>query len=119
MSERQQQEALASYLDTIGVLWCHVPNEGKRSKATAALQKRAGLKAGVPDVLIFTVSGRLAATAFATAVRGVAIELKEPRKEPTNPQAQWLGDLARHGWITKVCHSAVEAITWLQSIGYP
>ncbi len=30
----------------------HVPNGGKRDKATAAVLKRQGVKAGVPDIML-------------------------------------------------------------------
>ncbi len=49
------QQAVARYLDACpGALWCHVPNEAKRGPKLAAMLKSQGLKAGVPDVLIFT-----------------------------------------------------------------
>ena len=32
----------------------HVPNGGKRDKATAAVLKRQGVKAGVPDIMLPT-----------------------------------------------------------------
>lgn len=34
----------------------HVPNGGKRDKATAAVLKRQGVKAGVPDIMYYATS---------------------------------------------------------------
>ena len=52
-SEEHEQRALALWLDWHKILWCHVPNGGERSKAVAGKLKAAGVKAGVPDVLVF------------------------------------------------------------------
>lgn len=52
-SEEAEQRALAQWLDLHRILWCHVPNGGQRSKAVAGKLKAAGVKAGVPDVLVF------------------------------------------------------------------
>lgn len=36
------------------ILYCHVPNGGKRNKREAGLLKRMGVIAGIPDLIIFT-----------------------------------------------------------------
>ena len=58
-TEREEQVKLAKYLDSLGLLWCHVPNEGhggygKGAQIKGARLRAEGLKSGVPDVLIFS-----------------------------------------------------------------
>lgn len=48
------QTAIVEYLRTVfpkGIV-THIPNGGKRSKATAAMLKRLGTLAGMPDILV-------------------------------------------------------------------
>jgi len=50
------QRAVADYLDLClpdHAVWFHCPNGGGRSKAEAGAFKAQGVKAGVPDILIF------------------------------------------------------------------
>lgn len=49
----------------------HVPNGGKRDKATAAVLKRQGVKAGVPDIML---------PAARAGYHGLYIELKAGRE---------------------------------------
>lgn len=61
MTEHQLQVTCADFLDRClphNAAWCHVSNEGKRSKAAGARLKREGLKPGWPDILII-YQGRL------------------------------------------------------------
>ena len=103
---------LAAWLDAIGVLWCHVPNGGVRNPVAGAHLKAQGMKAGVPDVLIFTVPTNLDA-------RGVAVELKRLKGGRATPtQKAWHGALRRVGWKVHVAHGALDAIDWLQALGY-
>lgn len=111
VDEDKHQVWLANWLDAIGVLWCHVPNGGKRAKVTAANLKRQGVKAGVPDVLIFTpppIGGYV----------GAALELKAGKGRTSKAQRVWLYDLEVHGWATAVAHGWVAAQAWLESLGY-
>ena len=102
-SEEQEQVVLASWLDARGLLWCHVPNGGQRSKATGSRLKRMGVKAGVPDILIF---GRL----------NIAIELKRADgalSDVSEAQEWWLEQLEARGWVTMVGYGATDAIAKL------
>lgn len=111
-TEYQEQVALASWLDSLGVVWCHVPNEGIRDRRTGAKLRRVGLKRGVPDVLVFSPP------TYGTHT-GAAIELKRrDRGEATSAQREWLDKLSELGWATIVAHGAREAVDWLISIGY-
>ena len=93
--EYQLQEATARYLDAMGVLWCHVANERKTRKISGFRLKKAGVKSGVPDCLIFEPSGQYC---------GLAIELKVGYNKPSPQQIQFMLDLEKKGWKTTVCY---------------
>lgn len=112
-TEAHEMRMLAGWLDLAGVLWCHVPNGGKRHVATAKRLKREGTKAGVPDVLIFTPPPN------ARGYRGMAIELKRARGGTVSPeQEQWLSDLRECRWAALVATGASTAIKYLEEWGY-
>lgn len=77
----------------------HVPNGGRRDKATAARLKRAGVKAGVPDLVLPVQRGGYA---------GLYIELKVGKNRPTKLQKAWLERLSEQGYRTAVCYGARE-----------
>ena len=105
MKERELQNRVAEMLDLLGLLWCHCPNEGKRSPQRGAFLKRQGLKKGVPDILIFTEPR-------------VAIELKVGSRKLTPTQSQWLLELEQQGWHTAVCRSMSEVGITLIDAGH-
>ncbi len=92
--EYQLQEAVARYLDVLGVLWCHVANERKTSRIKGGRLKKAGVKSGVPDCLVFEPSGDYC---------GLAIELKVGRNKPSDTQIQFMLDMEKKGWKTAIC----------------
>ena len=102
--EDAEQIRLASYLDSRGFLWCHVPNGGRRSRREGGKFKRMGVKPGVPDILIFDTDRAQEAT-------GLAIEMKrsDGKGRVRKEQKQWLADLRARGWMTAVCHGFEEA----------
>ncbi len=53
MTEREIQKRIVQRLKDLGLLFLHVPNEGKRNPKTAALLKSMGMRRGAPDLLIF------------------------------------------------------------------
>ena len=61
----------------------HVPNGGKRDKATAAVLKRQGARAGY---------------------HGLYIELKAGENTTTKKQKEWLEYLRQQGYYTAVCY---------------
>lgn len=85
-------------------LMFHVPNEGKRSVYTGAELKRAGLKKGVPDVMLPVAR---------KGYNGLAIELKAGKNKPTEEQKKWLMGLAGEGWLCYVCRGYEAAATVL------
>lgn len=84
-----------------------IPNGGYRSKATAAILKSTGVKAGVPDICL-PVPRR--------DYHGLYIELKRPDGGRTSKlQNEWLEALALNGYFCEVCHgaeSAIKTIRW-------
>lgn len=73
----------------------HVPNGGKRDKATAVALKRQGVKAGVPDIVLPTAR---------EGYHGLYIELKAGKNKTTQNQEKWLKYLEKQGYFTAVCY---------------
>lgn len=101
MLEDQLQQAVAKYLDYCKLSWCHVPNEGKRNPKQGNKLNRKGMKAGVPDCLIFNPHGEYA---------GTAIEVKIDKNKQTDSQVEWELKLINCGWTYHVCYSIDEVI---------
>lgn len=113
-SESHEMKCLARYLDARGFLWLHVPNEGKRDPRYAARLKAEGVKAGVPDVLIFKpcYGGIPVRTQC-----GLAIELKAlDGDKPTDAQFEWLAKLNLAGWECGWCRGHVKAIEMVERV---
>lgn len=111
-TEQQAQRAVGQYLDLCGVLWCHVPNGGKRTATEAKIFRGLGVKAGVPDLLVFTPP-----PAYWSV--GLAIELKrEQGGRVTEEQHRWHKALRSCGWLVLVCHGSGDAIDRLHELGY-
>lgn len=109
-TEREIHKTIAEILDRLGLIWCHVPNEGVRTWKTAALLKSLGMKKGVPDVLIFSpppIGGF-----------GAAIEVKTTRGRLSEEQREWLNMLSAIGWKTLVARSVDDVRNFLAEIGY-
>ena len=112
--ESFEQGKLSNWLNKSGVLWCHVANERRTSKMHGAHLRGRGVKAGVPDVLIFRSPPN-------SRHKGVAIELKRVRPAPSkvsHDQKIWLQRLEEEGWLARVCYGHKEAIAWLESLGF-
>lgn len=117
-TEQQAQMAVAAYLDALGVLWMHCPNEGKMSPQYGAKRKRLGVKAGVPDILIFSWPKRGKYKNDYRDFKGFAIELKVGKNKLTVQQSEWLYNLMGEGWITATCYGSGVAIKQLQEWGF-
>lgn len=81
-------------------LMYHVPNEGKRSAIAGSRLKRAGLKPGVPDIVLPVARG---------GYIGLYIELKYGRNKTTDNQKKWLSDLRAQNHYTAVCYGWEQA----------
>lgn len=97
--EDRFQIAVAKYLDYLGLCWAHPPNGGKRNMFEAVKFKRMGVKAGLPDVLIFEPNDQHC---------GLAIELKVGKNGQTPNQKAWQAMLEERGWRYAVCKSFDE-----------
>lgn len=79
----------------------HVPNEGKRTRATGARMRAEGLRAGVPDVNLDVARG---------GYHGLRIEFKRRRGGRVSPeQRDWLDALRAQGYAAVVAHGWEEA----------
>lgn len=112
-TEEQEQLALVQWLELHKIRYTHVPNEGKHKVQYRAKQKRLGVKPGVPDILIFDRPPLYPENV------GVAIELKRQKGGRVTPeQTAWLEHLKAMGWAVAVCRGAMEAIRFLQELGF-
>ncbi len=100
-SESDFQKTLAQYLDSLGVLWYHCPNGGKRNKKEAARLKREGVKKGVLDVTICVANH---------GFNGFYLELKVDYKKPTDDQKEFMRRLRKNGYKAEWTQSLDEAI---------
>ena len=108
-TEAEEHRILATYLDTLRYVWCHPPNGGRRDARTGRTLKSMGVKAGVPDFLIF--SGPHGAI---LPCKGIAIELKRRKASPPTPQQKaWIAELSRLGWFACIARGADKAIEQL------
>lgn len=82
----------------------HVPNEGKRSKATAGILASMGLKPGVPDLILDYPAGEY---------HGLRLEMKCGKNTPGQAQKEWLLRLQSAGYFVAVVWSATAAIRLL------
>ena len=80
----------------------HVPNGGLRSKSEAARLKRAGVKSGVPDIVLPVARG---------IYHGLYIELKALDGIVSKTQREWLNSLRLQGYFALACFGADEAIS--------
>ena len=111
-TEAWEQEQFAKWCNAHDLVWCHIPNEGKRTARYGAGLKRQGLSPGFPDNLIFTPPPR--------CYTPVALELKrnDNRSKPTKSQLEWLEQLKDCGWLTTWQRGWIRAVAWLKSLGY-
>ncbi len=82
-------------------LYTHVPNEGKRSRWEQYLIKYLGVKAGVPDLLVFDPNKEF---------NGLAIEFKIKYNKPTEKQKMWLDLLKTKKWSCHVVYNFDDAV---------
>lgn len=113
--EDDEQRAVAEYLDRLGLLWFHVPNELGQSGnyRRASWLRSMGVKRGVPDIWILDPPPLVEAI-------GTVIELKRPdkRARATEEQMRWLEALRRRGYYAQVCHGVDEVIELITRLGY-
>lgn len=112
-SEDDEQRAVVEYCDIMGFPVFHIPNEGKRSKATAARMKRLGLRSGVPDLFVPIARGEY---------HGLFVEMKRRDFTPskiTSNQLEWIELLKSNGYAAFVCagaNSAIKCVDWYMAL---
>src|SRR3954469_6316800 len=87
--------------------YCHVPNGGARSKTEAGVLKATGVRAGVPDLLVWTRSS------------GFGIELKAKAGKLSPAQVACYGTLSSLGHRVYVCRSIDDIERCLRAEGVP
>lgn len=137
------QKSVARLLDSTGLDWFHPANGEARNAITGAKLKAMGVKAGVPDVMIFqpftvmeevpmlkarcfTLEDMMAGKKSVNESRivcGLAIELKAidakgKRPKPRPTQLEWHERLRRCGWRVEVCYTIDEVLAVLHEC-YP
>ena len=126
MNENDLQRAVAKVLDYSGLTWFHPPMEGFRNPRTGGHMKAKGMKAGVPDCLIFSPfpdpgadeSDRDLNEVRGYWLNGLAIELKVGKNKPTPAQLEWADKLRACSWRVEVCRSMDEVLAVLREC-YP
>jgi len=110
-SEESEQVAVAGYLDLLfgGRGWFHPPNGGLRNQIVAKKLKGQGVKAGIPDIMIYEKPWA------GQTCRGLAIELKRLKGGVVSrEQEDKIEDLKRNGWDVYVAEGASEAIAIIE-----
>ena len=104
-SEDGEQEAVCQWMDILNITYMHIPNEGKRSPAAAALLKKIGLKPGFPDLFILEPRN---------GYHGLAVEMKRIGGRVSENQWIWIHRLNSKGYVARVCYGADEAIALIK-----
>jgi hypothetical protein len=110
--EQVEQVDLAGWLDGLGVVWSSIPLGEARTRTAGAKLKAAGVKRGIPDVLIFSPCAGFV---------GMAVELKRADGVPSDVktwQADWLEALRSVGWLAVVAYGAEDAKRQILAAGY-
>lgn len=100
-SEENLQKAVARYLDRLGVLWFHSPNEIRAKPQYLKKRKQLGVKSGVPDVCILEPN---------KDYNGLFIELKVGYNKTSEAQELFLDKLGVRAYKTLVSYSLDEVI---------
>jgi hypothetical protein len=104
--EFQHQSALISWANARAKLHpelrllYHVPNGGSRNIREAANLKRAGVRAGVPDLHLPVARGEY---------HGLWLELKSPTGRTSDAQRDWHAALRDEGHRVEVCTDWIAA----------
>lgn len=108
-TEEEEQKTVISWCKIQESRWpelrliYHVPNEGKRSKTTAAAEKAMGLRAGVSDLCLPVPRAWF---------HGLYVEMKALDGKVTKEQEEFLTAVGEQGYCCCACWGADAAI-WL------
>lgn len=99
--ESEEHIAVADYLNYLGLLFNHSPNEGIRKPQYVVKLKRMGMSVGFPDFFIYEPRG---------GYHGLAIELKRRKcGRVTEEQKKCLKELSERGYYATVCYGFDDA----------
>jgi hypothetical protein len=88
-----------------GLFWTAIPNGEKRSVETGARLKRAGVRAGNPDILLLRCG------------MCIGLELKTEKGRQTETQKATQVDWEKAGGMYVLVHSYQEAVEFLERFG--
>lgn len=92
-------ESVKAFVPELNLMY-HVPNEGKRQQGTGAILKAAGLRKGVPDIVLPVARWNY---------HGLYIELKFGNNRPTKEQREYMEQLQAEGYQTEVAYGFEQA----------
>ncbi len=92
-------ESVKDFVPELKMMY-HVPNEGKRQQGTGAILKVAGLRKGVPDIVLPVAR---------QGYHGLYIELKFGKNKPTREQELYLQALRNAGYQSAVAYGFEQA----------
>ena len=101
MTERQTTIAIAKMLRSLGCLFVHVPNEGKREAREAAILAAMGTRPGCADLVVMHAASRWA-TLF--------LEVKAAAGKPSPQQIVFAHDVERRGGHYVIARTVAEAL---------
>jgi hypothetical protein len=90
------------------LVYAHIPNGLRRTKATGGRLKAMGVRPGVPDLVLWLPHGRL-----------LMLELKWGKGEVSEAQAVFHRVMGRLGHCVVVCYTLEEVEEALRSVGVP
>lgn len=95
------QCAVAHELDKLGLLWTSTANGLPSNPISVKNAKNAGLKPGVPDILVFEPRGQY---------HGLIIELKTSEGRPTAKQEEWVKALVERNYKAVICYGLNDTL---------
>lgn len=106
--EYRIQCKVASYLDSLGVLWTASSNGIKLPLPVAVRLKKQGYRKGSPDIYIFEPRG---------PYHGMMIELKSHIGTANEFQKKWNAGLNKRNYFAIICekqNSEMEQFLWIK-----
>lgn len=103
-------------LDDAGLVYVHIPNEGRRSPVTGSRLRRIGLHSGFSDYLVFAS----ASLRVKLEVPGIAVEMKRIKGSTIEPeQLVWKDRMLLLGWDHIFGFGAQDAFEKMRERGWP
>jgi len=110
--EQYESYQFHQWLVAKGIYSAHQANERKCSVQEMVMLKSMGLLPGAADHIIYD------SPPIAPMFKGVLVEMKFGKNNPTAAQIDYLAEMRRRGWLGIVANGAQEAIAYMESLGY-